>query len=159
MKRTIKNLTIGLGLSVALLTSGCLTPGPNPPKPPTPEQIDAAALVLRNVTRASLVLVINKNGDKARNYVGLAKDTLSLFIAGTDHSAEALASRLASIPLNGLNQSEASIIILTVISTYDIFLGEYVRNEVSRREIALKALTAIRDGCAEALTLTHPPVN
>lgn len=155
MIKTLKNLVICLGLSLMLATSGCVTPG----QPgPTPAQIDAAALVLKNATRATLVLVIVKNGEKGREYVGLAKDSLALFVAGTDHSVAALASRLSAIPLGGLSQAEASLIVLILLTTYDIFLGGFIRDGIGRSEIALKALTALRDGCAEALVLTQPPV-
>ena len=146
-----------LGLSVMLLTTGCVTTPTGTPPTITPEQVDKAATLLKGTVRAALILVIDKNGTNATPYIYLAKNTLSLFIGGKDYTPDALLRSLEVLPAKEMQKAEVKLAISAVVTAYEIYYGDYVRNQVNGNVVAVKLLTAVRDGCADAIGMS--PVN
>lgn len=144
-----------LGLSVLLLSTGCMTTqnGGVTPLPPTAQQVEKSATLLKGTVRAALILVIDKNGTNATPYIALARDTLSVFIGGPDFTPDALLKSLSALPSTALQKPEVKLAISTVVTAYEVYYGDYVRGQVTGNEIAVKLLTAVRDGCADALRL------
>ena len=142
-----------LGLGVLLLSTGCMTTqnGGVTPLPPTAQQIEKSAMLLKGTVRAVLILVIDKNGTNATPYIALSRDTLSVFIGGTDYTPDALLKSLSALPVKDLQKPEVSLAISTVVTAYEVYWNDYVRNQVNGSYVAIQLLTALRDGCKDAL--------
>lgn len=157
MIKIAKTLISVLGLGVLLLSTGCVTTnqGGTTPKPAiTPEQLDKSAVLLKGTVRAALIVVIDKNGTNATPYIALARDTISVFVGGTDYSPDALLKSLEALPAKALQKAEVKLAISATVSAYEVYYGDYVRGQVNGNEVAKKLLTAIRDGCGDALSLS-----
>jgi hypothetical protein len=142
-----------LGLGVLLLSTGCMTTqnGGVTPLPPTAQQIEKSATLLKGTVRAVLILVIDKNGTNATPYIALSRDTLSVFIGGPDYTPDALLKSLSALPVKDLQKPEVSLAISTVVTAYEVYWNDYVRNQVNGSYVAIQLLTALRDGCKDAL--------
>lgn len=147
-----------LGLGVLLLSTGCVTNNNGGTKPPaiTPEKLEKSAVLLKGATRAALIVVIDKNGTNATPYIALSRDTLSVFVGGDNYTPDALLRSLEALPAKALQKAEVKLAISTVVSAYEVYYGDYVRGQVNGNEVAKKLITAIRDGCDEALRLSPP---
>jgi hypothetical protein len=154
MTKKLTALISVLGLSVLLLSTGCVTPNGGTPPPPTAQQVEKAATLLKGTVRAALILVIDKNGTNATPYIALSRDTLSVFIGGSDYTPDALLNSLEALPAKALQKPEVKLAISTVVTAYEIYYGDYVRGQVNGNEVAAKLLTAVRDGCDDALLLS-----
>jgi hypothetical protein len=145
-----------LGLGVLLLTTGCATTntGGTPPPQITPEKLAKSATLLKGTVRAALILVIDKNGTNATPYIALTRDTLSVFIGGDDYTPEALLASLEQLPEKALKKAEVKLAISTVVTAYEVYWGDYVRGQVNGNVVATTLLTAVRDGCDDALRLS-----
>lgn len=161
MTKFIKMILPVLGLSVLLLSTGCVTTnqggagGTNAPVI-TQAQLDKSATLLRGTVRASLIVVIDKEGVKATPYIALARDTLSLFIGGSNYSPDALLKSIEALPAKALQKPEVQLAISAVVSAYEIYYGDYVSGKLNGNAAAVELLTAVRDGIADALALAPP---
>jgi hypothetical protein len=160
MLKTVKTFVSVLGLSVLLMSVGCVSPNPNGggtvvTNAPvlTPAQLEKSAVLLKGTVRAALVLVIDKNGTNATPYIVLSRDALTEFIGGTNYAPDALLKSLSALPPKALRKAEVQLAISTVVTAYEIYYGDYVRGQVNGNAVAVALLTAIRDGCADALLL------
>jgi hypothetical protein len=149
-------LLLVLGLSVLLLSTGCMTTqnGGVPPVPPTAQQVEKSATILKGIVRDALILVVGKNGTNATPYIALARDTLSVFIGGSDFTPDALLKSLSALPTTALQKPEVKLAISIVVTAYEVCYGDYVRGQVNGNLIAVKMLTAVRDGCSDALLMS-----
>jgi len=156
MIKKLTTLISVLGIGVLLLTTGCVTTNQGGTTPPviTPEKIDKSAVLLKGTVRAALIVVIDKNGTNATPYIALARDTISVFIGGADYSPDALLKSMEALPAKALQKAEVKLAISAVVSAYEVYYGDYVRGQVNGNEVARKLLTAIRDGCGDALLLS-----
>ena len=145
-----------LGLGVLVLSTGCMTTqnGGVTPLPPTAQQVEKSATLLKGTVRAALILVIDKNGTNATPYITLSRDTLSVFIGGPDYTPDALLNSLSALPAKALQKPEVKLAISTVVTAYEVYYGDYVRGQVNGNDIAVKLLTAVRDGCSDALLMS-----
>ncbi|MHC4332175.1 MAG: hypothetical protein ACYSUV_00080 [Planctomycetota bacterium] len=152
MKKIISLASIAL-LGILLATSGCVTTGNQLPEDKA-AKIEKASLLMKGTVRSALILVIDKNGTNATPYIALARDTLSTFISGSDYSPDALLGSMEGLPSKALGKPEVKLAISTVVSAYEIYYGDYVREQVDGNAVAVKFLTAIRDACDGALKLS-----
>jgi hypothetical protein len=158
MTKIATTLISVLGLSFLLMTTGCVTT-PNGGTPGatnavTADKIEKSAVLLKGTVRAALILVIDKNGTNATRYIALSRDALSVFIGGPDFSPTALQASLEKLPAKALQKVEVRLAISTVITAYEVYYGDYVRGQVNGNAVAVKLLTAIRDGCSDALAMS-----
>lgn len=123
----------------------------------TSNQVARAATLLKGTVRSALVLVIDKNGSNAAPYISLAASTLSEFISSGNNSPDALLAALNKLPTKALQKPEVQLAVSAVVTAYEIYYGDYVRNQVNGNTTATVLLTAIRDGCVDALALTGSP--
>jgi len=125
----------------------------------TSNQVYKASILLKGTVRSALILVIDKNGSNAAPYISLAASTLSEFIASGNNSPDALLAALNKLPAKALQKPEVQLAVSTVVTAYEVYYGDYVRNQVDGNNIATSLLTAIRDGCLGALAATASPAS
>lgn len=153
MKRTLNNavkaiLVAALVLTTALGTTGCKTTNPN-----TGEQtvdmvkVQKAASLLKTTVASSLVLVLDKNPDKAadiKKYLGLTVVVVDELIANENYTPGKLQDAILSI--SGKIPAEGQVAMIAVIGLYDIYYADYVRGVAGKNQVAVTFLTALRDG-------------
>lgn len=133
-------------LCLSLTACGTLKPG----APIDPKAIEKSAVVFRTAVGDSVILAKDRNAGSAA-YFALGKTILDSFITGSDFSPATLRKALQAIPVKELQSAEARIAINTIAGLYEIYWGDYVRGQVAGNAIAVKLLTAARDGLVDGL--------
>jgi hypothetical protein len=157
----MKKLIISLALAavVALGFTGCATTSGNSSGTNSPAitqaQLDKTAILLKGTVRASLVLLVQKNGTNAQAYVCAAADVLSVTLGSTNYTPGALETRLAKLPVKELKKAEVQLAISVLLTTYEIYYADYVAGKVNGNAVATTLLTAIRDGAAGACSFSE----
>jgi hypothetical protein len=164
MKKLIAVLMSAV-LALAVFTTGCVSPGKggtsgtNAVPVLTGQQLTNAASLLRTTVRSAMLIVIDKEGTNATSYIALSRDTLSLFLGGTDYSPTALQTDLQKLPVKGLKTVEVQLAISTIIGAYQIYYQDYVAGQIGGNQYAVLLLSAVRDGLADALTMVNAMVD
>ena len=114
-------------------------------------QIDKTCILMKSTVRSALILVIDKNGTNATPYIESAVSVLNEFVGTTNNTPDALLQQLSKLSPKALGKPEVKLAISTVVTAYEIYYGDYVRGKVNGNVVATKLLTAIRDGCSDAL--------
>lgn len=146
-------------LALAVYTTGCVSPGnggstgTNAVPVLTGQQLTNAASLLRTTVRSAMLIVIDKAGTNASSYIALSRDTLSLFLGGTNYSPAALQASLQRLPVKGLKNIEVQLAISTIIGAYQIYYQDYVAGQINGNDTAVLLLSAVRDGLADALAM------
>lgn len=153
MKKLIAMLA--LAAVVALGFTGCATTSGNSPAI-TPAQLEKSAILIKGTVRSSLLLVIDKNGTNAQNYVCLAGEALNVVLSSsTNYTPGALEARLAKLPVNGLKKAEAQLAISSILTVYEIYYADYVAGRIGGNQVAFTLLSAIRDGVTGACAFSE----
>ncbi len=115
------------------------------------------AILLKNTTSSSLVLVIAKNGENARSYVDAVKSTIDQLLLTNAPTPVNLQKALYKLPIKELKKPEAVLALNVLLTAYELYYGDYVKGRIGGNETASQLLTAIRDGANDALELTATP--
>lgn len=154
MKKLI--ISIALAAVVALGFTGCTTTSGSGTSPQiTQEQLDKTAVLLKGTVRAGLLLVIEKNGTNAQQYVCLAGDALNLVLSGTDYTPGTLEKRLYALPSNDLKKAEVQLAVSTILTAYEIYYADYVAGKIESKPVAFTLLSAVRDGVVGACAMSE----
>lgn len=146
---------LALAAVVALGFTGCATTPGNPPAI-TPAQLEKSAVLIKGTVRASLILVIDKNGTNAQNYVCLVGEALNLVLSSsTNYTPGALEARLSKLPVSGLKKAEAQLAISSILTVYEIYYADYVSGRIGGNQVAFTLLSAVRDGAVGACTFSE----
>lgn len=153
----MKKLTTLLALAavVALGFTGCATTPGNQPPALTQAKLEKSAILLKSTVRSALLLVIEKNGTNAQNYVCLVGEVFNLTIGGTNYSPGALEKRLAALPNQGLKKTEVQLVISTLLTAYEIYYADYVTGRLGGNRVAFTLLSAVRDGVTGACAFSE----
>lgn len=152
MKKLITSFA--LAVLVAIGFTGCATTTGNQPTPITQAQLDKTAVLLKGSVRAGLLLVIDKNGTNAQNYVCLAGETLNLLVSSTNYAPGAIETALARLPSKDLKKVEVQLAISTILTAYEIYYADYVSGKLNGNQVAATLLGAVRDGVMGACTFS-----
>lgn len=165
MKKLLALIPVLALLALSVPFTGCKTTPTNPDgsvvtnAPPVIDQqtLEAAAIVLRNAARNASALAIQEKPEN-RKYVQLAVTSMDQFLTGTDYTPGALVKALEPV-LKEVKDLKVALAVNTVTDLYDAFFGRYVKGRLAgvANGNALLFLTNLRQGAAEALTLTAPP--
>lgn len=145
MKKFI--VSLAMAAVVALGVIGCATT-PGNPQPPeiTQDKLDKSAILLKGSVRSGLLLVIEKNGTNAQNYVCIAGQAINLLISSTNYTPGAIEKALSKLPSTDLKKTEVQLAISTILTAYEIYYADYVSGRVNGNQVAATLLGAVRDG-------------
>jgi len=152
-------------LALAVFSTGCVSPGnggsggTNAVPVLTGQQLTNSAILLRTTVRSAMLLVINKNGANAVSYTATARDALSLFLGGTNYTPGALQTTLQKLPVKELKSIEVQLAVSTIIGAYQIYYQDYVASQINGNTVAVVLLTALRDGLADAVTMSTTAIS
>lgn len=143
-----------LAAIVTLGFTGCVTTTGNQQPAITQAQLDKTAILLKGTVRAGLLLVIEKNGTNAQNYVCLAGQTLNLLISSTNYTPGAIETALSKLPVKDLKKVEVQLAVSTILTAYEIYYADYVSGKLNGNLVAASLLGAVRDGVVGACTFS-----
>lgn len=153
MKRLKVSLMVLLTCVLAGLFTGCATTSTGGKGIVMDAQtIQDSAVILRNAARDAAALAIQQNPQN-KPYVTLAVATLNTFLVGSDYTPGALTAALTPI-VKQVKDVRISLAINTVTDVYEVFYGRYAKQQIAGNVTANLFLTALRDGAAQALTIT-----
>ncbi len=151
MKTKLYSLIAALSM---LIFAGCATtskPGTPPAPGVSPEAVAKAAILLKNTATATLVLVIDKNGDNARAYIVASIAILDQFVLAGSSDPAALEKALYALPIKELKKPEVTLTISAIVTAYELYYADYVSGKVNGNDTAKTLLTALHDGAVNAL--------
>lgn len=155
----MKKLIVALALAavVAVGFTGCATTSGNSQPPAiTQAQLDKTAVLLKGTVRAGLLIVIDKHGTNAQNYVCLAGEALNVVLnSSTNYTPGALEARLYKLPVNGLKKAEVQLAVSSILTAYEIYYADYVSGRIGGNQVAFTLLSAVRDGVAGACAFSE----
>lgn len=155
----MKKLIVALALAavVAVGFTGCTTTSGNSQPPAiTQAQLDKTAVLLKGTVRAGLLIVIDKNGTNAQNYICLAGETLNVVLnSSTNYTPGALEDRLYKLPVNGLKKAEVQLAVSSILTAYEIYYADYVSGRIGGNQVAFTLLSAVRDGVVGACAFSE----
>jgi len=154
---TMKKLITSFALAAVVVFgfTGCTTTTGNQSPALTQEQLDKASILLKGSVRSGLLLVIDKNGDDAKDYVCLAGESLSTLLRGTNYTPGYLEKRLYALPTKELKKTEVQLAVSAILTAYEIYYGDYVAGRIDGNKTAYVLLSALRDGALGACAFSE----
>ena len=139
----MKNHLILFSLLGLLATTGCET------IPVDPQTIDDTAIILRNAARNGAIFAIDDE-PKTKPWFVFTQVALSTFLTGKDFTPGAFEKVMQTVPVSEFKSKYVKVASGTLIDLYELYYGRYVKGKIANNPIALKFLTAIQDGFAQA---------
>jgi hypothetical protein len=144
-------VTVAIALALGSLTGcGSLSNGPSGQTSVDTNLIDKTAVVLRTTTTDLAIIAIEKDKNAA-SYFRLAASVIDKLLDGGDLSPVTLRKAISGIPVKELQSATARVAITTVLGSYEIYWGDYVRGKIGANYAAATLLKAVKDGISGAL--------
>lgn len=116
-------------------------------------QIDAAALIIKNIAHGGALAAITPPQGNTNNvaYFNAVNQAIGLFLTGKDYSPAAFQQALIAVKIPGASDIWVQLAIGGVVDLYQVYFSQYVQGQVNGNYAAQSFLTAIQNGFNQAL--------